>query len=361
MKRIIFTVTNDLNYDQRMQRICTSLVNAGFDVLLVGREKRDSIPLTKQVFNQTRLNCFFEKGKLFYIEYNIRLFLFLLFTKCDSICAIDLDTILPCYFISKLRNKFCVYDAHEYFPEVPEVIDRKFTRSVWSWVEKLTVPKVDLRYTVSNGLKEIFESKYKVPFYVIRNAPILEELPSTEKKEKIIIYQGALNKGRGLEQTIESMQDIDALLWLAGDGDITNEIKNLVSKLNLTEKVKFFGYVLPADMKKITLHATIGINVLERTGESYYNSLPNKVFDYIHAGVPSVNMNFPEMKKLNDEYNIGILIDECTTGEITKAINTLLTNEELYNKLQQNCMKARLELNWQNEEKKLIVLYQLLK
>jgi glycosyltransferase involved in cell wall biosynthesis len=361
MKRIIFAVTNDLNYDQRMHRICTSLVKAGFDVLLVGRKKRKSLALTKQLFNQTRFNCFFEKGKLFYIEYNIRLFLFLLFAKCDIICAIDLDTILPCYFISKLRNKFCVYDAHEYFTEVPELVNRKFTRSVWSWVEKLTVPKIDLRYTVSNGLKDIFEAKYKVPFYVIRNMPVLEELPILQKREKIILYQGALNKGRGLEQTIEAMPQIDAQLLLAGDGDITNNLMKLVIDIKIENKVKFFGYVLPDDLKKLTTQATIGINILERTGESYYNSLPNKVFDYIHAGVPSINMNFPEMKKLNDEYNIGVLIDECTSKEIINAIDTLLSNTELYNKLRQNCLDARLQLNWQNEEKKLITLYQSLK
>lgn len=357
MKQLIFTVTNDLNYDQRMQRICTSLITAGYDVLLIGRKKRNSIALTKQVFGQTRLKCLFEKGKLFYIEYNIRLFLFLLFKKWDVVCAVDLDTILSCYFICRLKNKKCVYDAHEYFPEVPEVIHRKFTRSVWQWVEKFTVPKVDLRYTVSDGLKDIFEKKYKVPFYVIHNLPLFEDLPQTKTKEKIILYQGALNKGRGLEQTIEAMQHVDGQLLLAGDGDITNNLMKLVVDLKLDNKVKFFGYVLPDDLKKLTAQATIGINVLEKEGQSYYHSLPNKVFAYIQAGVPSVNMNFPEMKKLNDKYKIGILIEECTVSSITDAIARLLTDDKLYNTLHQNCLEARIELNWQNEEKKLIDIY----
>ena len=105
MKRITFTVTNDLSYDQRMQRICTSLVKAGYDVLLVGRKLNDSVVLKKEAFKQKRLYCFFKKGFLFYAEFNLRLFFSLLFIKTDAVCAIDLDTILPCYFISALRGK----------------------------------------------------------------------------------------------------------------------------------------------------------------------------------------------------------------------------------------------------------------
>jgi hypothetical protein len=101
MAKIVFTVTNDLNYDQRMIRICTSLTHAGYDCLLVGYTLSDSKALNKQDFRQKRINCIFKKGKPFYLEYNLRLFFFLLFSKMDGICAIDLDTILPCY----LRNE----------------------------------------------------------------------------------------------------------------------------------------------------------------------------------------------------------------------------------------------------------------
>src|SRR5450432_542599 len=100
---IYFTVTNDLTYDQRMIRICTSLANAGYKIMLTGRKMKGSIPLIEQPFQQKRIRCLFERGKLFYAEYNLRLFFYLLFKKADCICAIDLDTILPCYFISKLK------------------------------------------------------------------------------------------------------------------------------------------------------------------------------------------------------------------------------------------------------------------
>src|SRR5690349_17278363 len=104
VKRILFTVTNDLNYDQRMQRICNTLADAGYDVTLIGRKLKTSAPLPDKNYKQRRLNCWFNKGKLFYAEFNIRVFFFLLFKKADCICAIDLDTILPCYYISKLKG-----------------------------------------------------------------------------------------------------------------------------------------------------------------------------------------------------------------------------------------------------------------
>ncbi len=172
MKRIIFTVTNDLSYDQRMQRICTSLSNAGYDIVLTGRKMNDSVALKKEVFKQKRLFCFFQKGFLFYIEYNIRLFFYLLFVSTDAICAIDLDTILPCYFISVLRSKKRVYDAHELFTEMKEIITRPFIKKTWLCIEKFSVPKFKSGYTVSYSIAQEFNKRYNVLYEVIRNMPM---------------------------------------------------------------------------------------------------------------------------------------------------------------------------------------------
>src|SRR5687767_14339563 len=120
MKQIVFTVTNDLTYDQRMHRICGSLATAGYDVLLIGRKLPGSLIAEKRLFRQKRINCFFNKGFLFYAEYNTRLFFYLLGKKSDAVCAIDLDTIVPCLLVSKIKGWKRVYDAHEYFTELKE-------------------------------------------------------------------------------------------------------------------------------------------------------------------------------------------------------------------------------------------------
>src|SRR5688500_20236237 len=98
MKRLVFTVTNELSFDQRMIRICSSLAAAGYRVTLVGVRRPGAAAPPPQPFAQKRLPCFFHKGKSFYIEYNLRLFLYLLFKKGYLVCSIDLDTILAGYF-----------------------------------------------------------------------------------------------------------------------------------------------------------------------------------------------------------------------------------------------------------------------
>ena len=114
-KHIYFCVTNDLLFDRRMNRICTSLYQYGFEVTLVGRKTSDSLPLLQNDYKEKRLFCFFRKKIFFYFEYNLRLFFYLLFQKKDAVCAIDLDTILPVLLVSKINNIPRIYDAHELF------------------------------------------------------------------------------------------------------------------------------------------------------------------------------------------------------------------------------------------------------
>ena len=185
---IIFTVTTDLSYDQRMIRICTSLAHAGYNVTLTGRKLRSSIPLSTQPFTQKRISCFFEKGKLFYAEYNVRLFLYLLFKKMDCICAIDLDTILPCYYISRLKKIKRVYDAHELFCEMKEVVSRPSIYKMWKRIERYTVPHFPLGYTVNKLIADEFKKMYGVNYEVIRNMALLKETQPVKKKEKFILY-----------------------------------------------------------------------------------------------------------------------------------------------------------------------------
>ena len=342
-----------------MQKICRSLSNVGYEIELVGRERNSSLLLSKESFKQTRLRCIFSKGKLFYLEYNLRLLFYLLFQKFDALCAIDLDTIVPVYLIGKAKSAKLIYDAHEYFTEVPEVIRRPSVKRIWEWVERFFVPKFDLCYTVSPALADLFSKKYQKQFHVILNVTSLEYRTSNieHRTSKTVIYQGALNEGRGLEHLIEAMKDVDAELLLAGEGDLSDELRSLTKKLNLENKVEFLGFVKPSELRELTARGTIGINLLENKGLSYYYSLSNKFFDYIHAGVPQVCILFPEYKKINDEYEVALLVESCDVDEIKKAIMRLLNDDDLYKRLQKNCEVCSHNLNWQSEEKKLVALY----
>lgn len=360
MKRIVCTVTSDPAYDQRMSRICSSLANAGYDVTLVGRLRKHSPPLQEKNFKQIRLNGWFETGFLFYAEYNLRLFFFLLFYPCDAINTIDLDSILPCFWVSKLRKKKIVYDAHEYFTEMEEVVSRPAIKRVWDWIEAHTVPKIPFGYTVSHGYAELFRKKYKVDYKVVRNVTLLQK-PIAKKadSERYILYQGSVNVGRGLEVLIPAMQAIeDCKLYICGKGNLYDELVELTQKLQLENKVKFWGYIHPEELKGFTANAFVGITLFTNDGLSNQYSLANRFFDYMHQGVPQLAMNYPEYQNFNKEFEVAYLLDTITIDSITEAINTLKSNTQLYTQLQENALKAKEIHNFQADEKELLKVYE---
>jgi glycosyltransferase involved in cell wall biosynthesis len=280
-KKLFFTVTNDLVFDQRMIRICTSLAGAGFEVTLVGRKKRDSPPLSEHPFRQRRLNTWLRRGKAFYLEYNLRLFFFLLFRNMDGICAIDLDTIVPCYFVSRLRGIPRLYDAHELFCEMQEVVSRPAVYKMWKAVERRYVPRFPHGYTVNGPIAAEFHRLYGVDYAVIRNMPPFETtdppagsttgLPSgnhptditagATPQGRFILYQGAVNEGRCFETLIPAMQHVDVPLLICGDGNFMQQAHRLVQQYGVQDKVIFKGMVRPEELKPITRKASIGITL----------------------------------------------------------------------------------------------------
>ena len=173
-----------------------------------------------------------------------------------------------------------------------------------------------------------------------------------------LIYQGAVNFGRGFEQLIPAMKNVNAELHIYGIGNFYTQVEALIKENNLENKVKLFGATLPKDLKEITPTAKFGITIFEAKGLNQYYSLANRFFDYIMAGIPQICVNYPEYKILNDEFDIAVMLDNIDVETLTNAIdNTLLTDEILYNRLKQNCIVARGKLNWQNEEKKLLTFW----
>jgi glycosyltransferase involved in cell wall biosynthesis len=362
-KRILCTVTNDLSYDQRMQRICSTLAEAGYAVTLIGRKLPNSKPLEELPFEQKRLYCYFKKGKLFYLEYNLRLFFFLLFARMDLVCAVDLDTLLAGAWACFWRRKSYVYDAHEYFTELPEVVERPKVQAIWALVAKSCIPKAKGAYTVCNSLAQIFEKEYQKAFAVVRNVPFPKALNQGNKEVKapyILIYQGALNEGRGLEEAIEAMQSFDKAevqLWLVGEGDLSNLLRQMTKDLKVEDRVKFWGYILPSELKNITPQADIGLNLLKNKGLNYYYSLANKFFDYVQAEKPSLNMAFPEYQQHQQGYEVSLLLEELSPEAIVQSLNQLFEEPDLYQKLQANCRNAKLDWHWEKEKKVLIDFY----
>lgn len=340
-----------------MHRICTTLAENGYDVTLVGRKLSSSLPLVTKKFKQKRIKCLFTKGKLFYAEYNLRLTAYLFFCKMDAICAIDLDTIFPCNTISVSKGIPRIYDAHELFTELKEVVTRPAIKKAWMGIEKRFVPKFKWGYTVSESIAREFNKRYGVNYEIIRNMPLLKELDSPPATEKFILYQGAVNEARGFENLIPAMQWVNCKLIICGDGNFMPQLKKLIADNKLEQKIELKGMLLPDELWKISQQAYIGMAIAENEGLNQYLALPNKFFDYIQAGIPQITMNFPEYQLFNQQYEVAVLIDDIDTKRIANAINNLLANDVLHARLKQNCLLARLKFNWQQEESKLVSFY----
>jgi glycosyltransferase involved in cell wall biosynthesis len=259
-----------------------------------------------------------------------------------------------------LKHKVCIYDAHEYFTEVPELIGRPFTKHAWEKIADFVLPKIKYCYTVGSCLADLFEKRYGVPYAVIQNVPLQQTIHyQPDLNNKIILYQGALNAGRGLESAIEAMQQIEgATLWLAGEGDLSQLLRQQVDNQGLTHKVKFLGFIAPKDLPQLTAQATIGLNLLDNKSLSYYYSLANKFFDYMQHGVPQITMRFPEYEKICLKHPVAELIDELSVNAIVHALQHLSNDADYYNQLKTNALKAAKIFNWENESKKLIQFYQ---
>ncbi|MDF1696372.1 MAG: glycosyltransferase [Saprospiraceae bacterium] len=360
-KSFLVVVTNDLNQDQRMHRICNSIAREGHQVLLLGREKKDSQLLLKYVFNQKRLKCWFSKGILFYLEYNIRVLLFALQYKVEVIYSVDLDTLLACGSAARMTKSKLIHDAHEYFVEVPELTGKSLKKAVWNRLGNYFIPKCDLSISVNQELSDILSKKYKSPFQVIRNVPSLKTYIETNQRsginsKKVILYQGVLNAGRGLEEVISAMPLLgeDYVLRIAGEGDISNQLRGLADSLNVMDKVQFLGWLNPEDLRKETLNATMGLNLLSGDSLNYHYSLANKFFDYMHAEVPSINMNFPVYARICATYPVGLCIDLLTKEAIKNAIELLGENQIEIDQMKSACIEAKKQYNWESESQKLI-------
>jgi glycosyltransferase involved in cell wall biosynthesis len=354
---IYFTVTTDLTYDQRMIRICTSLAQAGYKVVLVGRKTSKSVPLTTQPFIQKRLRCLFTKGFAFYAEYNLRLFFFLLFKKTDAVCAIDLDTILPCFYISKIKNVKRIYDAHELFCEMKEIVTRPRVYKWWKKIEKMTVPHFPLGYTVNEPIAAEFNKMYGSNYEVIRNIARYRSDGQLIPKERYILYQGAVNEGRSFETLIPAMKYIDMPMIICGKGNFYEQAVKLAEENGVSAKISFKGMIAPAELKSYTDKAFLGITLFENKGLSNYFSLANRFFDYLQSGVPQLCVDYPVYQEINNKYEVALLIKDLSPENIAQQINSLINDQNKWEQLHKNCIAAAKEYSWENEEKKLLAFY----
>jgi glycosyltransferase involved in cell wall biosynthesis len=369
LKRAIVSVINDLVTDQRVHKSCLTLMKAGFEVVLLGRRLRNSPVMPGRPYRCIRMRLLFEKGPLFYAEFNTRLFLKLLFSRSQLLVANDLDTLLPNFVVARLLRKPIIYDSHEYFTETPELVNRPRVQAVWKSIERFVLPKLGWIITVNESIAGLFERDYGIKTYVVRNIPISlnghcivktrAELGLPASKKILVLQGSGINMHRGAEELIEAMRYLpDMLLMIIGSGDVINTLKQMVVDHKIEDQVIFLPRMPFEDMMAYTRLADLGLTLDRDTNINYRFSLPNKLFDYIHAGVPVAATPLPEVKKIVETYNIGTCINASTPETLAAEIRNILQSPDLTRDWKKNLTFAAQELCWENEENVLLKLYE---
>ncbi|MBD8082962.1 glycosyltransferase [Chryseobacterium caseinilyticum] len=354
-KKIIISAFSNLYTDQRIEKICKTLHENGYEIELIGNDWNGAEKMTR-LYPFVRIPLISKSLKTAYFEFNWKLHR-LLKQKADShtlLYANDLDALLPNYLISKKLNVPLIFDSHEIFSEMP-AIKGKASQKLWRFLEKKLVPKIKLMITASGSYANWFSKKYGVKPVVVQNAPrkINFNFEIPENNPKILLYQGAINPFRGIDKAILAMRHLDDVIFkIAGDGPRKKEYEELVIKENLYDKVQFLGKLHPDDLRKITLAADCGMSIEENGGESYFYSLPNKVLDCIQARVPLIMSGLPELEGIKNQFNVGEIIENHEPENIAFAITKVLNMGR--NNYQSELNKAADILCWEKEEIKLL-------
>jgi len=364
---VVFSVTNCICHDRRVQKMASVVSGLGCEVTIIGRKSGACCDVNNVEFRSIRFRMIFKRGFLFYKFFNIRLLFRLLFNKYNLLVANDLDTLLPNYMVSKIRKIPLVYDSHEYFTGVPEIQKRPFVKWVWTTIERSVFPHLRNVLTVSDSIAEKYAGQYGIKPVTIRNCSdssegiknFTHEEMGIDRGNLIVVLQGTgINADRGGEELIEAIRMTDGVtLLVIGSGDLLPLLKVKVNALNISDKVKFIPTLPWNEMMRYTKSADAGLSLDRDTNLNYSFSLPNKLFDYISAGIPVIAGNLQEVRKIIEENECGIIIPDISPTEISKAIIRLRDDRLLLNKLKQNAFKGSEKLSWERESEKVRTLY----
>lgn len=362
--RVVVSVISDLATDQRVLRTCRLLKSMGLEVHLVGRLLPNSPALEELPCKATRLTLWFRKGPLFYLEFQWRLWRFLWRENPDIFYANDLDTLLPNRLLAYFRKKKIVYDSHEFFTGVPELQHAPIKRGIWTLLEKALLPGLRHCITVNQAIAKSYSTLYGNSWTVIRNIP--ESMPVSQKTDRrtlglpehafILVMQGAgINIDRGAEEAIAALKLLpeDFYLLIMGGGDVFETLPQIASSMGVSRRLILKPRMPYSLMMEHTRNCNCGLSLDKPFSLNYQNSLPNKLFDYFHAGIPVLASSVPEVEKIVSAYGAGLIVNEVSAPKIADAIKCILDSPGLNKSLREGAMHAAQTYTWQNESQNL--------
>jgi glycosyltransferase involved in cell wall biosynthesis len=372
-KRVIISVISDLVTDQRVHKVSLTLREAGHDVLLIGAKRRTSLSLSARSYPATRIRMLFQKKVFFYGEFNLRLFFRLLLVKGDIFLGNDLDVMPAVWLAGRIRRKPVVYDTHEYYLGMPELDGRPRVKRIWQRIEQFIFPRLRYIYTICDSFCELYRIDYGKTLRAVRNVPYRRSAgidqplpPDIENKlprdKFFLLFQGAgINPERGVEELVMAMPYLDPArfhLVIIGGGDIFGRIIDLVREKGLSDRITLIPKIPFEVLRSVTRRADLGLSLDKPTNINHIYGLPNKIFDYLHSGVPVLVSRLVELEKIVDQYQVGDYIDNHDPAHIAARIEAISRDPAKLKRWKSNTIKVIDELNWEKEGRIVVEIFE---
>jgi len=312
---------------------------------------------------------------LSFLDFYVRSMAYLKQEQCDVYHAHDFNTLPVALWAQHRFGGRVVYDSHELYTETSNI--SKLEKAIVGFLERVFVRRVHAVITVNNSIAQELMHRYNMePPVIVMNCPPRKRFVERQNSEEavslipkalglsqevqVVLYQGGFSPNRGLENLVLAAQYLDKrrIVVFMGWGRLESVLKGMVKELGLESKVYFHPPVSQEDLLLYTSSAHIGVIPYQFVGLNNYYSTPNKLFEYMMAGLPIVSSDFPELKRIIEGYNLGKTFDPDDPKDIARAINEVFEDETQYEQMRRNALKAAEIYNWENESKKLLALYQ---
>lgn len=365
MRSVVIAALGNIYYDTRTYNLYSVLKRNNIDTKFVGFNWLGKNFSSDTDENKIVINIV--KGRfslLFYIKFFALLIKFFLRSKADIYWAADIYTLPIVLFFAKIRNKKVYYDAREIYTGLNALVKKRNIQKIIAKVEEFCIKRVNAVFTTGELDSEFIEREYNISqTNVLRNLPLTQNeiVPKDlytkfgiDRSKKILLYQGVVVYGRGLDTVYRLLQTNENYAFVVlGDGEQIEEYKLLADKLNITEKVIFVGKIPQSELLSYTAGAYVGLSLIGNTSLNNYYALPNKMFEYIMAEVPVIVTDLPQMSKIVDRYKVGKVIKDHDSNELGDVLEEWLSEPEKYHDAKKNCQIASKELNWETEFSKI--------
>ena len=370
--RVCMVLFGDLRFDFRVFREADALRGAGHEVVLVTSDFGGQLPSVWEDFELRRIPL--DRSRSLRRTYPVfwhRATSLAAGTRADVYHAHDLDTLWPSARAAARRGSRLVYDSHELFAEQSSLVHRPGIRGFWRWLERRLIRRVDRVLTVSSAIAENLEQTYGLerPPVLVRNLPPFREpvagdslrraLGLVGDTDPLVLYQGGFLTENGLADQITAMSRIEVgRLVLLGSGPMEEALRRQVAALGLHDRVRFLPRLPFPQLHALTCGADLGLCVIKPTGNSFLWSMPNKLFEYLMAGLPVLAGDTPEIRRVIEDTGAGALVDPEDPDAIADGIRELLTDEGRRRRMGEAALRSAERYCWEREAPHLLEAYE---